>query len=232
MTAPAGWYPDPSNPSQQRWWDGAAWTEYTNAAQQTLPPPSPNGTFLPPPPPVQYPAAAQTTGAFVSTQKASYGRRMVASVLDALVVVWPMLIALVVLIVGIANAPMDYDDNTVDLSSGWVVAIVVSLIACGVVSLGLTIWNTCIRQGRTGQSVGKKVMRLALVDANTGTTTGGWRAFGRQAIAAALGQVTFGVFQLIDVLWPLWDKRGQRVVDKMLGTVVVPCDDASRIPRK
>lgn len=23
----AGWYPDPSNPSQQRWWDGYAWAE-------------------------------------------------------------------------------------------------------------------------------------------------------------------------------------------------------------
>lgn len=24
--APAGWYPDPQNPAQQRYWDGAAWT--------------------------------------------------------------------------------------------------------------------------------------------------------------------------------------------------------------
>lgn len=24
--APAGWYPDPRNPAQQRYWDGAAWT--------------------------------------------------------------------------------------------------------------------------------------------------------------------------------------------------------------
>lgn len=24
---PAGWYPDPANPSGLRWWDGAAWTE-------------------------------------------------------------------------------------------------------------------------------------------------------------------------------------------------------------
>lgn len=25
---PAGWYPDPTNPAQQRYWDGAAWTEH------------------------------------------------------------------------------------------------------------------------------------------------------------------------------------------------------------
>jgi len=30
QTAPAGWYPDPENPAQQRYWDGVAWTQ--NAA--------------------------------------------------------------------------------------------------------------------------------------------------------------------------------------------------------
>lgn len=26
MSAPAGWYPDPSDPTRQRWWDGARWS--------------------------------------------------------------------------------------------------------------------------------------------------------------------------------------------------------------
>lgn len=28
MSAQAGWYPDPSDPAQQRWWDGAQWTAH------------------------------------------------------------------------------------------------------------------------------------------------------------------------------------------------------------
>lgn len=33
MTNPQpGWYRDPSNPSQLRWWDGSQWTSYTQAA--------------------------------------------------------------------------------------------------------------------------------------------------------------------------------------------------------
>jgi uncharacterized protein (AIM24 family) len=32
MSTPAGWYPDPSNAAQQRYWDGAQWTEHTHPA--------------------------------------------------------------------------------------------------------------------------------------------------------------------------------------------------------
>ncbi|MEL6981152.1 MAG: DUF2510 domain-containing protein, partial [Actinomycetota bacterium] len=28
-TPPAGWYSDPSNPNQQRWWDGVEWSAST-----------------------------------------------------------------------------------------------------------------------------------------------------------------------------------------------------------
>jgi hypothetical protein len=30
-----GWYPDPQNPGQQRWWDGETWTEQTQMAPPT-----------------------------------------------------------------------------------------------------------------------------------------------------------------------------------------------------
>lgn len=29
MRPPAGWYPDPENPSQNRYWDGRVWTDQT-----------------------------------------------------------------------------------------------------------------------------------------------------------------------------------------------------------
>lgn len=31
---PSGWYPDPGDPSQLRWWDGSAWSEHTYAAAE------------------------------------------------------------------------------------------------------------------------------------------------------------------------------------------------------
>ena len=27
---PAGWYADPANPAQRRYWDGSAWTDHTH----------------------------------------------------------------------------------------------------------------------------------------------------------------------------------------------------------
>ncbi|MFI5804073.1 DUF2510 domain-containing protein [Streptomyces sp. NPDC051561] len=39
MTTPPGWYQDPSAPTQERWWDGAAWSAQTRAPGAQQPPP-------------------------------------------------------------------------------------------------------------------------------------------------------------------------------------------------
>lgn len=44
----AGWYPDPADDSQARWWDGAQWTPQTRPRHPKTPPPS-NRYFSPVP---------------------------------------------------------------------------------------------------------------------------------------------------------------------------------------
>ena len=53
MSAPAGWYPDPSDPTRQRWWDGAQW-----AAPAAAAPPVPSTPAYAPAPPLASPGAA------------------------------------------------------------------------------------------------------------------------------------------------------------------------------
>lgn len=38
MSAPAGWYPDPSDGSRQRWWDGVQWTVHASPVAPSVSP--------------------------------------------------------------------------------------------------------------------------------------------------------------------------------------------------
>ncbi|MGW7417291.1 DUF2510 domain-containing protein [Streptomyces sp. NPDC054863] len=65
MTTPPGWYQDPSAPTQERWWDGNAWSAHTRAPGRPQQPPAPAPPQAPqfgrPQPPQQgygYPGAA------------------------------------------------------------------------------------------------------------------------------------------------------------------------------
>ncbi|MEU8486295.1 DUF2510 domain-containing protein [Streptomyces sp. NPDC048641] len=61
MTPPPGWYPDPTAPPTERWWDGAAWTEHRRQPQNTPAAPQAFGPPVEPPLPAagpQLPPAA------------------------------------------------------------------------------------------------------------------------------------------------------------------------------
>jgi uncharacterized RDD family membrane protein YckC len=85
----------------------------------------------------------------------------------------------------------------------------------GLISLGYWIWNM-IRQGRTGQTIGKSAMGTYLVRESDGQYVGGGMS------------VLRGIVHIVDVipcfigyLWPLWDGKKQTFADKIMGTVVV-----------
>jgi len=79
------------------------------------------------------------------------------------------------------------------------------------------IWNFCYRQGGTGQSVGKSVMKFKVVSEKTWLPIGFWLSLVRQ-IAHYVDQLIC----YVGYLWPLWDGKRQTLADKMLGTVCVP----------
>jgi uncharacterized RDD family membrane protein YckC len=83
-------------------------------------------------------------------------------------------------------------------------------------------WITqLIKQGRTGQTVGKKVVGLKLIYENTGQTVGGGTS-----VIRAIAHFVDSLICYIGWLFPLWDAKRQTIADKIVGTVVV------RVPKQ
>ncbi len=84
------------------------------------------------------------------------------------------------------------------------------------VGIGLALWNRVFRQGETGQSVGKTVMHLKLVDAASYQPIGPGKAFLREFLAGIFNNACF-----VNMLWPLFDEQKQTWHDKVMTTYVI-----------
>lgn len=83
-------------------------------------------------------------------------------------------------------------------------------------ALAWMVYNVGILQGRTGQSVGKKVLGIKLVHAATGKPVGVGLSIGRYFVHI-LDSIPCG----LGYLWPLWDKENRTFADMILDTRVV-----------
>jgi uncharacterized RDD family membrane protein YckC len=86
----------------------------------------------------------------------------------------------------------------------------------------LTEWLTA------GQTLGKKALRIRVVDAVTAGPISARQAIvrwlARFVLWVPLPLLTLGIglcVALLDALWPLWDDRRQALHDKLAGTMVV-----------
>ncbi|HWU33558.1 MAG TPA: RDD family protein [Marmoricola sp.] len=212
---PAGWYADPAVPNQQRYWNGAAWTEHIapTLAQAPVAPPMAYGA-------PQFPAPIGMPVAGVSY--AHWGKRVGGALIDA-VLTW------VVLIVGIvvwkviqSNNPaawgpvdhVDYSTGTAYYTVGGLGILVI--IVCLLPGFAFALWNQVFKQGRTGQTIGKKAVNITLLKEGAGQPLGPGVTFGRQLLHV-LDSMSF----YLGWLWPLWDAKRQTFADKIVGSVVV-----------
>ena len=100
-----------------------------------------------------------------------------------------------------------------------IVVIGIVYPAAALVGLAFLVWNSGYRQGRSGQSLGKRVLGTRLVGVRSGEPVGFALAFGRQ-VAHLLDGIPLG----IGYLWPLWDEQRQTFADKVCSTLVVQAD--------
>ncbi len=234
--APAG--PPPSGPAPV-----TPGEPYAAGPGQPPPPPNPYAPpaaaapYGPPPPANPYggPVAAPTydggramhPGSIGYVEQnfgrvADFGQRVLALLIDtaiSLIGLIPMIIGIVVLVAA-APTTTTYDQfGNSTLTGGNTSLAVVGglLIAFGVLlAIGISLWNRVFRMGRTGQSVGKSIIGLKLIDDKTGQPIGAWMAFLREIVQSIVNQVFY-----LGYLWMLWDTDKQTVGDKAVHSTVV-----------
>lgn len=80
-------------------------------------------------------------------------------------------------------------------------------------SLAWFVYNWMIRQGGTGQTVGKKIVGIGVFKANTAEPLGAGLTLARQ-LSHIIDALPCG----LGYLWPIWDKQKRTFADMMIGS--------------
>lgn len=130
---------------------------------------------------------------------ASYGARVAAYLLDA------VFANLVVILGSLASSS--------------------ALVVIGFVGALIYPFATMLRSGPTnGQTFGKQILGIRVVPQSAVPMSFG-TVFLRELIGKwLLGGITFGLYSLLDYLWPAWDHKNQALHDKIASTLVVKAD--------
>ncbi|MFT4188742.1 MAG: sulfate ABC transporter permease subunit [Aeromicrobium sp.] len=139
---------------------------------------------------------------------APFGRRAAAFAVDT---------ALAAVLFGaIAALAALIDDLSADNPTGQSPVGGVLRVVAVVATLTWAVWNGGVREGRSGQSVGKRLLDLTTVDPATQAPLGTRAGAVRFLVKSAVGGLSAGVL----LLWPLWDKGGRSLPDKAVSSVV------------
>ncbi|WP_297739069.1 RDD family protein [Nocardioides sp.] len=158
-------------------------------------------------------------GAPQHAQFAHWGKRVGAYLIDGLILAAAMLPYYIGAGMAAGGATTEIDPITGQPTTtmGETSGLGLALMGLGfVLYLAVFIWNICIKQGKTGYSVGKGVMGIKLVKAETGQPIGAGMSFVRQ-----LAHIIDAIPCYIGFLWPLWDAKRQTFADKIIGTYVI-----------
>ncbi|MGE2833939.1 RDD family protein [Mycobacterium sp. SMC-4] len=147
----------------------------------------------------------------------SWIARCAAFVIDALPVGAALTIANSVAVGTADTQCVEYSAGGVACAQGHSTTGIVTAWVMGLLSLAYVVWNHGYRQGRTGSSIGKSLLRFRVVSEKTWQPIG----FGR-SVLRQLAHLVDCVVCFLGYLLPLWDGQRQTIADKMMTTVCVP----------
>jgi uncharacterized RDD family membrane protein YckC len=197
------------------------------------PPPGPQGGGYPPPPPPQgglgypppqggpgYPQAGGPVAALPKEAYTPWLTRVLAWLIDSI----PIFIVYGIgwlLLIGTRETACITDTSEYDLgefcATGASTLGQISMVIAWLVVLAYVIWNYGYRQGTTGSSIGKSIMKFKVVSEKTGQPIG----FG-MSVVRQIAHIVDGIICYIGYLFPLWDNKRQTLADKIMTTVCLP----------
>jgi uncharacterized RDD family membrane protein YckC len=237
---PPGNYPPPPPPPPE----GGGYQPPPPPPGGNYPPPPPaGGGYAPPPPPPggSYPPPPQDQGGYAQAPGGGFGGGTPAEAYTpwlTRVLAWLIDWVPVAILSGIGSIFLVTmqkvetvcitDDSEYQLGDfcatgnngpsglAWTLFVVLELIA-----LAYIVWNLGLKQGTTGSSIGKGIMKFKIVGEDTGQPIGFGKSFVRELVyMVAYGLC--GIVWVVAVLFPLWDPKRQTLVDKLIKTVALP----------
>ena len=182
------------------------------------PPPPPSGGYVPPPPgPVIRGLSKESYTPWLT--------RVAAFVIDRLPVALIIGVGYLVLQNSVQSACLtDISPYSVDqiCSIGYSTMGLSVMTIAGMLALAFLIWNLGYRQGATGSSIGKSVLKFRVVSEKTGQPIG----FGLSVLRELTHLVDSAIFY-VGYLFPLWDAKRQTLADKIMATVCLPLEPAA-----
>ena len=203
------------------------------------PPPPPGGAYQQPPPPPAggaYPPPPQQQGGYAPPPPASFGApspetytpwatRALAGLIDFIL---PLAVGFAIgwgILLGTEETVCVTDTSEFDLgdfcATGASTIGQLSVVLFPLLALLFIIWNLGYKQGTTGSSIGKGIMKFKIVGEDTGQPIGAGKSIARELIYI-VAYFACGIVWLIAVLFPLWDPKRQTLVDKLIKTVALP----------
>ena len=151
-------------------------------------------------------------------EMASFGRRLGGFLLDRLIY---GLLGVVLMVPGVAliasqmnDCPSSEPDCLLDDQSAALLFGGVALVALGVVA-AFVLYVRAL--GSTGQTFGRKIVGVRVVDAQSGTSIGVGRAVVRTLFAWLISSMLI----FLGYFWMIWDENRQTWHDKVAGTSVL-----------
>lgn len=165
----------------------------------------------PPTPDQSRPPTPTTPGSVPSGERAGFGSRLVASLIDGILVFG------VLYLVGLAGGHNYFEGSSSDTGASF------RFSATGIWALVWFVvpvaYYAVLEGSQSGQTFGKKAMKIRVADFNGGGPIG----FGR-GLLRYVGRLASSFVCGLGYLWMLWDPEKQTWHDKIATTVVVPTE--------